>query len=166
MVGRQHGWLFAPQLDHGQLPQQALIAPQRGVFVEDTRRTEGTGRRGWCETSAATSGTDPQPGIQTAHVRDPGAVGLEGSGALLIATTRQPGEALLAQQYGKGIDADGVPARGQFALNVVDREVALAQSHHLFADRIAGRSGNERQRVLGRKTPAKTVSELDLVNTA
>jgi hypothetical protein len=51
-------------------------------------------------------------------------------------------------------------------LNVVDREVALAQSHHLFADRIAGRSGNERQRVLGRKTPAKTVSELDLVNTA
>jgi hypothetical protein len=111
------------------------------VFVEDTRRTEGTGRRGWCETSAATSGTDPQPGIRTAHIRDPGAVGLEGSGALLIATTRQPGEALLAQQYGKGIDADGVLARGQFALNVVDREVALAQSHHLSADRIAGRSG-------------------------
>ena len=43
--------------------------------------------------------------------------------------------------YGKGIDADGVLARGQFALNVVDREVALAQSHHLFADRIAGRGG-------------------------
>jgi len=91
--------------------------------------------------------TDPQPGIQTAHVRDPGAVGLEGSGALLIATTRQPGEALLAQQYGKGIDADGVPARGQFALNVVDREVALAQSHHLFADRIAGQ---ERKRAATR----------------
>jgi hypothetical protein len=28
--------------------------------------------------------------------------------------------------------------RGQFALDVVDREVALAQGHHPLADRIAG----------------------------
>jgi hypothetical protein len=32
-------------------------------------------------------------------------------------------------------------ARGQLALNVVDREVALAQRHHQLADRIAGGCG-------------------------
>jgi hypothetical protein len=32
-------------------------------------------------------------------------------------------------------------ARGQFVLNVVDREVPLAQGHHQFADRIAGGCG-------------------------
>ena len=76
--------------------------------------------------------------IQAAHIGDLGDVGLEGGRAFLIAAARQSGEALLAQQHGQGVDADGVIAGGQFALDVVDREVAFAQADDQLADWVAG----------------------------
>jgi hypothetical protein len=49
---------------------------------------------------------------------------------------------------------------GDFVLWVEWQIVSISQGLRTL------QAGNERQRVLGRKTPAKTVSELDLVNTA
>jgi hypothetical protein len=64
----------------------------------------------------------------------------ERRGTLVIEAARQPGEAFLAQQDSEGINTDGVSGLGQFALDVVDREVPFAQGHDEFAYPITGRS--------------------------
>jgi hypothetical protein len=40
----------------------------------------------------------------------------------------------------RGIDGDGVAGSGQFATNVIDREIAFAQGDGQIADAVAGRS--------------------------
>jgi len=69
-----------------------------------------------------------------------GGLGLDAGGTFLIAAAGEAGKALLAQQYRQGIDADAVAGLSQFALNVVDREVALAQGHGRLAHAVAGGS--------------------------
>jgi len=48
--------------------------------------------------------------------------------SLLIPASRKTLESLLVHERGQGIDADAVPGRGQFPLDVIDRQVLLAQS--------------------------------------
>lgn len=64
-------------------------------------------------------------------------LGPGGRGPFVIAASRQPGEAFLAEEDREGIDADVVPGVGQFALDVVDRQVPLAHGHDRVADAIA-----------------------------
>ena len=49
--------------------------------------------------------------------------------SLLIPASRKALESLFAHEEGQGINADAVPGRGQFALDIIDREVLLAQDH-------------------------------------
>jgi hypothetical protein len=60
----------------------------------------------------------------------------ERCGPFVIEAAGQAGEAFLAQQDGEGIDTDGVTGQGQFALDVVDGEIAFAHRHDEFADTI------------------------------
>jgi hypothetical protein len=48
--------------------------------------------------------------------------------------------ALFAEQDGEGVDGDGVAGSGQFAPNVIDREIAFAQGDGQIADAVAGGS--------------------------
>jgi len=64
-----------------------------------------------------------------AHIGDLGDLRLHDRGALVVGATWQTREALLAEQDGKGVDGDGVAGGGEFALHVIDREIALAHGY-------------------------------------
>ena len=57
-------------------------------------------------------------------------------GPFLIEAAGQACEALLTEEDGEGIDADGVSCVGQFASDVVDREVSLAHGDGQVPDAI------------------------------
>ena len=61
--------------------------------------------------------------------------GPEGLGPFLVEAPGQACEALLAEEDGEGVDADGVPRVGQFASDVVDGEVSLAHGDGQFRTR-------------------------------
>jgi len=75
-----------------------------------------------------------------ADIGDLGTVGGEGGRTLLVAAARETGKTLFTQQDGEGIDADAVSGPGQVALDVIDREVALAHGDYQLAHGVSGRS--------------------------
>jgi len=77
--------------------------------------------------------------VQFAHVGYGRRNGFEGGGTLVIATTGQAGEALLAHEYGQGIGTNAVACERQLALDVVDGQVLLAQGNGQLADTVASR---------------------------
>ena len=58
--------------------------------------------------------------IEGANIGNGGGFGPDDGGPFVVASARQAGEAFLMQKDGQGVDADGMPLGGQFALNVVD----------------------------------------------
>jgi len=80
-------------------------------------------------------------GFQTqgAHIGDGGRFGAQRRRPFLVEASGQAGEAFFAQEHAEGVDADGVPGVGEFALDVVDGQVAFAHGDDEFADRIANR---------------------------
>jgi hypothetical protein len=51
------------------------------------------------------------------------------------------GETLLTEQDGEGVDADGVAGGSEFALHVIDREIAFAHGHRQIPNAVAGGRG-------------------------
>jgi len=45
VVGHDHGGFLMPQIDHGQLPEQAIVTLERDVLVQHPRGAEGPGQR-------------------------------------------------------------------------------------------------------------------------
>src|ERR1017187_10102348 len=58
--------------------------------------------------------------------------------AFVVCAAGKTREALLTEQDGEGIDADGVAGGSEFALHVIDGEIALAHGHRQITDPIAG----------------------------
>src|SRR5207244_7127876 len=56
-----------------------------------------------------------------------GGVGPGGGWPFVVAAARQAGEPLLAQEDGEGVDTEGVAGGQEFALDVVDGQILLAQ---------------------------------------
>jgi hypothetical protein len=63
------------------------------------------------------------------------------NGALVVSAAGKPGEALLTEQDGEGVDGDGVAGGSEFALHVIDREIAFAHSHRQITDAISDGRG-------------------------
>ena len=61
-----------------------------------------------------------------------------GNRALVISAAGKASEAFLAEQDSEGVDTDGVAGGGEFALHVIDREIALAHGHGQITDAVAG----------------------------
>src|SRR5260370_24426508 len=86
-----------------------------------------------------TEGTGGQ--IQAAHIGDAGDLRLDRNRAFVIGAAGKTREALLTEQDGEGVDADGVAGGSQFALHVIDREVAFAHGNSQITDAVAGGRG-------------------------
>jgi hypothetical protein len=69
-----------------------------------------------------------------------GDIGPHDCGSLVIASSRQTGEAFLTEEDRKRMDTDDMAKGGEFALNVVDGQVLFAQSDSAFADQFANGS--------------------------
>ena len=59
-------------------------------------------------------------------IGDGGDLRLDRGGAFLVGTAGKTREALLAEQDGEGVDADGVAGGSELALHVIDGETAFA----------------------------------------
>ena len=73
-----------------------------------------------------------------AHIGDVGDFRLYRSRAFVIGTAGKTGEALLTEQDGEGVDADGVAGGSQFLLHVIDREIAFPHGNRQITDPITG----------------------------
>jgi hypothetical protein len=85
--------------------------------------------------------------IEGAHVGNGGGIGTNNDGTVFIASSWQTCEALLTQEDGKRMNADGVAFRGEGALNVKHGQVLFAQRNGAVADQIAHRG------MVGSRTP-------------
>ncbi len=74
---------------------------------------------------------------QGANVSNRRGLRAQGLWAFVVEASGQAGEPFLAQEHAEGIDTDGLPSVGEFALDVVDGEVAFAHGDDQFADAIA-----------------------------
>ena len=111
--------------------------PGRSARAEDLGQADVVHQRDE-EQEAAESGAEGSRGqTQGADIGHGRRFGAEGLGPFLIEATGQASEAFLAEEEGEGVDADGVPGGGQFALDVVDGEVPLAHGDDQVADAIA-----------------------------
>jgi hypothetical protein len=79
--------------------------------------------------------------IQAAHVGHRGDLGSDGGRAFVVGAAGKAREAFFAEQKDQRVDADGVAGGGEFALHVIDREIAFAHGHGYLADAIPQRSG-------------------------
>src|SRR5712692_9435565 len=79
--------------------------------------------------------------MQAAHVGDIGDLRFYGDRALVVGASGKTREAFFAEQDGEGVDADGVAGGGEFALHVIDREIALAHGYRQITDAVAGGRG-------------------------
>src|SRR6266436_10146999 len=76
-----------------------------------------------------------------AHVGDVGDLRLYRNRAFIVGTAGKTREALLAEQDGEGVDADGVAGGSELALHVIDREIAFAHGNSQITDAVAGGRG-------------------------
>src|SRR5262249_54816780 len=79
--------------------------------------------------------------VEGPNVCHRGGLGPDGRWPFLVATTGQAGKAFRAEQQAEGVDADLVPCRGEFAVDVINGEVAFAQGDGAVEDWNAGRPG-------------------------
>src|ERR1039458_1066934 len=100
--------------------------------IQQRQKQEQTGQWG-------TEGTRGQ--IQAAYIGDVGDLRLHRNRALVVGAAGETREALLSEQNGEGVDADGVTSGSEFALHVIDGEIAFAHSHRQITDAIAGGRG-------------------------
>ncbi len=100
------------------------------------RSSKGTNRNSPAKGYGRNRGTDPNG----AH-RCVGDFRFHCHRSLLIGAAGKTREALLTKQNGEGVDADGMTGGGEFALHVIDREIALAHGHRQITDAIAGGRG-------------------------
>src|SRR5271165_771713 len=63
------------------------------------------------------------------------------NGALVIGAAGKTREALLTEQDGEGVDADGVASGSEFAPHVINREIAFAHGYHELPNAVAGGRG-------------------------
>ena len=133
--------LLAAELE-GQEGADRLLGGDRGRAgevgrAEDLGQTDVAHQRDE-EPEAAESGPegsgDEAQGPDVSHGRR---FGPERLGPFLIEAPGQACEALLAEEDGEGVDADGVPRVGQFASDVVDGEVSLPHGDGQVPDAIA-----------------------------
>jgi len=101
------------------------------------RSSKGTNRK-----SPAKGVRNEQGGqIQAAHVGHPGDLRFHRNRAFVVGAAGKPGEALFAQQDGEGVDADGMTGGSEFALHVIDGEIAFAHGNRQIANAVAGGRG-------------------------
>ena len=133
--------LLAAELE-GQQVWIRLLGGDRGRAgeagrAEDLGQTD-VAHQGDEEPESAESGPEgPWDEAQGPDVRRGRRFGPERLGPFLIEVPGQACEALLAEEDGEGVDADGVPRVGQFASDVVDGEVSLAHGDGQVPDAIA-----------------------------
>ena len=94
------------------------------VSHEEEQTPEFRAERAWTE-------------VQGAHIDRISFLDGRPSGALIIAATRQAGEALLRKNLGNGDSAEPRSLFGEAALYIVNREVLFAQGYHLGANRVS-----------------------------
>ena len=120
--------------DHGRAGQAGLVHDLAQADVAHHRHEQKQAahprvERAWAE-------------AQRANIGDGGRLRSQGRGAFVVAASGQAGKAFLTQQEGECVNAGTVPGLGQFALDVIDGEVAFAHAHHQGADAITyGRGG-------------------------
>src|SRR3954454_2135434 len=115
------------------------------------------------EPEAAESGPEGTGNeTQSPDVSDGGRLGPEDLGPLLVEAPGQTCEALLTEEDGEGVDADGVPCVGQFASDVVDGEVPLPHGDGQVPDAVAFGGGVRSRDGRGEEhgPPGGIVSEL------
>src|ERR1700720_3961101 len=61
--------------------------------------------------------------------------------ALVVGAAGKTREALLTEQDGEGVDADGMTGGSEFALHVVDGEIAFAHGYGQITNAVAGGRG-------------------------
>ncbi len=91
------------------------------------------------EQTAKAGAEGARPQVQCMEVGDRRRFGFQGQRPLVIPAARQTGEALFAHQHRQSIDADGVSGQRQFALDVIDGQVFLAQGDGLLTDAVTRR---------------------------
>jgi hypothetical protein len=137
--------LLAAELE-GQEGSDRLLGGDRGRAgevgrAEDLGQTDLAHQRDE-EPEAAESGPEGSGNVtQRPDVSDGGRLGPEDLGPLLVEAPGQTCEALLTEEDGEGVDADGVPCVGQFASDVVDGEVSLAHGDGQVPNAVAFGSG-------------------------
>jgi hypothetical protein len=73
-----------------------------------------------------------------AHIGDLGDFRLYRNGALVVGAAGQTRETFFAEQDGKGVDADGMTSGSEFALHVIDGEIAFAHGYGQITNAVAG----------------------------
>src|SRR5712691_2816546 len=101
------------------------------------RSSKGTNRNSPAKGYGRNRGTDPNG----AHRRCGRLPVSPSFGRSSIGAAGKTREALLTKQNGEGVDADGMTGGGEFALHVIDREIALAHGHRQITDANAGGRG-------------------------
>src|SRR6266542_3645132 len=82
------------------------------------------------------TGTDP-----SGARRDLGDLRFHRHRTLVVGATWKTREALLTEQDGEGVDADGVASGSEFAPHVIDREIAFTHGNRQITDAVAGGRG-------------------------
>ena len=91
------------------------------------------------EQSAQARAKGARRDFERANIGNGGGFGANDFGPLVIAPPGQPREAFLVQEDGQRMNAHRVAFGGEFALNVIDRQVLFAQGDGAFAHHVTKR---------------------------
>src|ERR1019366_1873245 len=105
----------------------------------DDRRQIDAIQQGHKQEQSGQRGTEgPWGQIQAAHIGDVGNLRFDRRRALVVGAAGKTREALLTEQDSEGVDADGVAGGSEFALHVIDREIAFTHGYRQIPNEVAG----------------------------